>query len=60
MVVWGFPGSSGVKESTCNAGDPGSTPGSERSAGEGIGYPLTGFPGGSDGKESAEMWETWV
>ena len=28
------------KESTCNAGDPGSIPGSERSAGEGIGYPL--------------------
>ena len=60
MVVWGFPGSSGGKESTCNAGDPGSTPGSERSPREGIGYPLMGFPGGSDGKESAEMWETWV
>ena len=28
------------KESACNAGDPGSIPGSERSAGEGIGYPL--------------------
>ena len=28
------------KESTCNAGDPGSIPGSGRSAGEGIGYPL--------------------
>ena len=28
-----------VKESTCNAGDPGLTPGSGRSA-EGIGYPL--------------------
>ena len=26
------------KESTCNAGDPGSIPGSGRSAGEGIGY----------------------
>ena len=36
----GFPGSSVGKESTCNAGDPGSIPGSERSAGEGIGYPL--------------------
>ena len=36
----GFPGSSAGKESACNAGDPGSIPGSERSAGEVIGYPL--------------------
>ena len=28
------------KESTCNAGDPSSIPGSGRSPGEGIGYPL--------------------
>ena len=28
------------KESTCNAGDPGSIPGSGRSTGEGIAYPL--------------------
>ena len=28
------------KESGCNAGDPGSIPGSGRSPGEGIGYPL--------------------
>ena len=28
------------KESTCNAGDPGSIPGLGRSAGDGIGYPL--------------------
>ena len=28
------------KESTCNAGDPSSNPGSGRSPGEGIGYPL--------------------
>ena len=33
-----FPDSSVGKESTCNAGDPGSIPGSGRSAGEGIGY----------------------
>ena len=33
-------GSSAVKESTCNAGDPGLILGSERSTGEGIGYPL--------------------
>ena len=36
----GFPHSSVGKESACNAGDPGSVPGSGRSAGEGIGYPL--------------------
>ena len=36
----GFPDGSVGKESTCNAGDPGSIPGFGRSAGEGIGYPL--------------------
>ena len=36
----GFPDSSVDKASTCNAGDPSSIPGSGRSAGEGIGYPL--------------------
>ena len=36
----GFSGGSAGKESTCNAGDPGSIPGLGRSAGEGIGYPL--------------------
>ena len=36
----GFPDSSVGKESTCNAGNPGIIPGSGRSAGEGIGYPL--------------------
>ena len=35
----GIPDSSVGKES-CNAGDPGSIPGSGRSTGEGIGYPL--------------------
>ena len=36
----GFPGSSAGKESACNAGEPGSIPGSGRPAGEGIGSPL--------------------
>ena len=36
----GFSDSSVGKESTCNAGDPGSIPGFGRSTGEGIGYPL--------------------
>ena len=35
----GFLGSSADKESTCNAGDPGSIPGWGRFPGEGIGYP---------------------
>ena len=35
----GFPHSSVGKESACDAGDPGSTPGSGRSPGEGKGYP---------------------
>ena len=39
-------------ESACNAGDPGSIPGSGRFPGEGIGYPLHYFYGSSDGKES--------
>ena len=36
----GFPDSSVGKESACNAGDPSSIPGSGRSTGEGLGYPL--------------------
>ena len=36
---WGFPRGSAGKESACNAGDLGSTPGLGRS-GEGNGYPL--------------------
>ena len=40
IYVLGFPGSSVGKESACNAGDRSSIPGSGRSAGEEIGYPL--------------------
>ena len=36
-TLMGFPDSSVGKESACNAGDPGLTPGSGRSPGEGIG-----------------------
>ena len=36
----GFPGGSDCKASACNAGDPGSIAGSERSPGEGNGNPL--------------------
>ena len=40
LLVWGLPHRSAGKESTCNAGDPGSIPGWGRSPGEGVGYPL--------------------
>ena len=39
----GFPGGAEVKASACNAGDPGSIPGSGRSPGEGNGNPLQYF-----------------
>ena len=39
-TIKGFPSSSDGKESACNAGDPGSIPGSGRAPGEGNGYPL--------------------
>ena len=59
----GLPRSSSGKETNCNAGNPGSIPGSGRSPGEGIGYPL------QDSwvslvaelvKTLPAMWETWV
>ena len=59
----GFPGSSPDTESTCNAGDPSSIPGSERSPGEGIGYPLY-YSWVSHVAQSVKnlpaMQETWV
>ena len=39
-LYWGFPGGSDSKASACNAGDPGSIPGSGRSPGEGNGNSL--------------------
>ena len=58
-----FPDSSVGKESACNARDPGSIPGSGRSTGEGIGYPLQ-YPWASLVaqlvKNPPAMWETWV
>ena len=38
--LWGFPGGSDGKESTCNAGEPDLIPGLGRSAREGNGSPL--------------------
>ena len=40
MRTMGFPSGSAGKESTCNAGDPGSIPGSGRCPGERNGNPL--------------------
>ena len=60
----GFPDSSVGKESTCNkAGDLGSIPGSGRSAGEGIGYPLQDFGASLVAqlvKNLPAMLETWI
>ena len=39
--IMGFPHNSVSKESACNAGDPGSIPGSGRSPGEGNGNPYS-------------------
>ena len=58
-----FPDSSVGKESACNAGDPGSTPGSGRYPGEGIDYPLQYSWASLVAqlvKNLATMWETWV
>ena len=58
----GFPHSSVGKESACNAGDPVSVPGSGRSAGEGIGYPLQyswAFLVAYLVKNPPAVWENW-
>ena len=58
-----FPGSSVGKESTCNAGDSSSIPGSGRSPGDGIGCPLQ-YSGASVVaqmvKNPPAMRKTWV
>ena len=61
--IEGFPDSSVGKESACNAGDLSSIPGSERSPGEGIGYPLQyswASPVAQLVKNMPAMQETWV
>ena len=58
-----FPGSSAGKDLACNAGDPGSIPGSVSSPGEGIGYPLQyswAFLVAQMVKNLPAMQETWV
>ena len=60
----GFPGGSDGEESACNAGDPGSIPGSGRSTGERIVFlgfqyswasPVTQLV-----KNPPAIWETWI
>ena len=60
---WSFPDSSAGKESTCNAGDPGSIPGSGRFTGEGINHPFQSLWASLVAqlvKNPPTMWETWV
>ena len=63
FTIWGFLDSSVGKESACDPGDPGSIPGSGRSAGEGIGYPLQ-YSWASLVRQMVKnlsaMGETWV
>ena len=62
-IYQGFSDSSVDKESAFNAGDSSSIPGSGRSAGEGIGYPLQYSWASLVAqlvKNQPAMWETWV
>ena len=61
--ILGLPSGSAGKESACNIGDPSSIPGSGRSTGEGIGYPLQyswAFLVAQLVKNPPAMRETWV
>ena len=63
MLILDFPGSSAGKESACNEGDPSWFPGSGRSPGEGIGYPLQyswASVAAQMFKNPPARWETWV
>ena len=59
----GYPGNLDGKESAYNAGDPSLTPGSGRSPGEAIGYPLQ-YSWASlvvqMVKNLPAIWDTWV
>ena len=59
----GFPDSSVGEESACNTGDSGLIPGSGRSAGEVIGYPLQYSSASLVAqlvKNLPATWETWI
>ena len=55
----GFPGGSDDKESACNAGDPGSIPGSGRSPGEGNGDSLQYSSREFHGQRSLMAYSPW-
>ena len=58
VLLLGFPGSLDGKESACNAGDPGSIPGSGRSFGEGNGNPFQNS--GLENSIDTEAWRATV
>ena len=63
LLKLGSPDSSVGKESACNARDPSSIPGSGRSAGEGIDYPLQYSWASLVAqlvKNPPAIWETWA
>ena len=63
VLLMHFPHISVGKESACNAGDPGSIPGTGRSTGEGIGYPVQYYWASLVAqliKNPPAMRETWV
>ena len=63
LIVISIPDSSVGKESACNSGDPGSIPELEKSAREGISYPLQYTWASIVAqlvKNLPAMWETWV
>ena len=63
LLDWALSDSSVGKESACSAGDPSSIPGSGRSTGEGIGYPLQYSLASLAAqlvKNLPAMWETWI
>ena len=63
LIDWASLHSLAGKESTCNAGDPVLIPGSGRSAGDGLGYPLQYSWASLVAqllKNPPAMWETWV
>ena len=62
-IIKGFPDASVGEESDRNAGDTSSIPGSGRSPGEGIGYPLQYSWASLVAqlvKNPPAMWDTWV
>ena len=59
MFACGLPGGSGGKESACNAGDPGSIPGSGRSPGEGMATHSNILFGESHGQRSLVSYSPW-